>query len=123
MLRRRAVRDLLLEEVAGVRHPGPDDEASLPLAEREELERELEGERLDDLEKAERRSLLVALLDWAAIVVLFLFREDAVPFMPIEGGIEDVLSFGLLAVATHSGLRLGDYGRYRAVRRALDRLG
>lgn len=122
MLRRRAVHDLLLEEVAGIRLTGPDDATSLPLAERQELERELDVDRLEELQRAERRSLMVALFDWAAIVVLFLLREEGVAFMPLEGSVEDILSFGLLAVATHSGLRLGDYGRYRAVRRALARL-
>lgn len=128
MLRHRAVRALLLEEVAGVRVPDPepsasDGEGSAPTPEeRERQQAELEADRLDELERAEKKALFMVILDWAAITVLFLFSDPSLGFLTLGREVETVFTVGILAVAVHSGLRFGDRNRYRAVRRALERL-
>lgn len=133
MLRRRAVRSLLVEEVAGLRTLLPDEArppddggtadrdrspppSASPLA-ADRLEEEAAAE-VEALAKAERRALGVVVLDWLALAVLFLFRDTAAPFLPFDGSIETVFTLGVLAVAVHSGFRLGQLEKYRAVSRA-----
>ena len=133
MLRKRAVRSLLVEEVAGLRSLLPDEAvagegeqgggdedpapppASPPSA--EHLEQEAAAQ-VEALARAERRALAVVVLDWVALAVLFLFRDTAAPFLPFDGSIETVFTVGVLAVAVHSGFRLGQLEKYRAVSRA-----
>lgn len=144
VLRKRAIRSLLVEQVAGL-HPStsqPQDETSsedetaggdspggassdrspapetagdrlpLDLRDQEELAAQLEA-----LQQAERRAKLVVALDWLALAVLFVFRDTAAPFLPFDGTIETVFTLGVLAVAVHSGFRLGQLEKYRAVLR------
>lgn len=135
MLRKRAVRSLLVEEVAGLRSLLPDDAVSgtgngeggegaaapAPQPASPPSEELLEGEaaaQVEALARAERRALAVVVLDWAALAVLFLFRDTAETFLPFDGSIETVFTVGVLAVAVHSGFRLGQLEKYRAVRRA-----
>jgi hypothetical protein len=140
VLRKRAIRSLLVEQVAGLRPatshspddasseeqtaggPSPGGASSAPAPaghrpsqdrrDREELEAQLEA-----LQQAERRAKLVVALDWLALAVLFVFRDTAAPFLPFDGTIETIFTLGVLAVAIHSGFRLGQLEKYRAVLR------
>lgn len=102
MLRPRAVEDLLLEDVARLGAPGDDREA-----------------RRADLERARNRALLVAVLDWLAIGLLFLWRDPLARFLELGPSEESIFTVAILAVAAHSGYRLGQRERYRAVQTAL----
>ncbi len=123
MLRKRAIRSLLVERVAGLRPseteaeaPATDEEAPAEAAV-EETAAEVEA-----LRKAERRALLVVGLDWIALAVLFVLRDRGAAFLPMDGTVETVFTFGVLVVAIHSGFRLGQLEKYRAVSRAYDDL-
>lgn len=117
MLRKRAIRSLLVEEIAGLRLPGSDDDpAGAP---GEAVEAEIQREAL---EKAERRALVAVGVDWLALVVLFLFRDPAAPFLPAGPTIETVFTLGVIAVAVHSGFRLGQLEKIRAARRAWEKM-
>ena len=106
MLRIPAVRSLLVEEVAGVR-PSVKDDSEDPLA---------------AIRSARIRAVAVAALDWAAIVTLFLLRDQATDFLGVGAGEQTLFTFGVLALATHAGFRLGQMEKYRAVERALEEL-
>lgn len=152
MLRKRAIRSLLVEQVAGLRpsteapddvsseddsaggpSPGgtssdhaPADDRPPPNPEADRLgaphpearEQEELDAQIEVLQQAERRAKLVVALDWLALAVLFVFRDTAAPFLPFDGTIETVFTLGVLAVAVHSGFRLGQLEKYRAVLRA-----
>lgn len=137
MLRTRAIRSLLVEEIAGLRLPGSDDDRGEAPGEtiettgdgRETVARDpseaaaFEAElQREALEKAERRALVAVGVDWLALVVLFLFRDPAAPFLPVGPSIETVFTLGVIAVAVHSGFRLGQLEKIRAARRAWDRM-
>lgn len=116
MLRKRAIRSLLVEEIAGQRLPRSDDD-------RGEASAELEAEdQRQALEKAERRALFAVAVDWLALVVLFLLRDPAAPCLPVGPTVETVFTLGVIAVAVHSGFRLGQLEKIRAARRAWDRM-
>jgi len=154
VLRKRAIRSLLVEQVAGLRPPdppppdappeetaeiaesttksseeeraggpAPGDVSSVPPspssppADHQDAEAEELSAQLEALHQAERRAKLVIALDWLALVVLFVFRDTATPFLPFDGTIETVFTLGVLAVAVHSGFRLGQLEKYRAVSR------
>lgn len=137
MLRKRAIRSLLVEEIAGLRLPRSDDDRDEAPGEASEtagdgraavardpseaaaLEAEVQREAL---EKSERRALVAVGIDWLALVVLFLFRDPAAPFLPAGPTIETVFTLGVVAVAVHSGFRLGQLEKIRAARRAWDRM-
>lgn|GEM_PF-1435636 len=143
MLRKRAIRSLLVEEVAGLRPPASEDDAesttpeaaggaplggdgnpadSTPAGDvdrREALELDAQVEALT---QAERRAKLIIALDWIALVVLFVFRDTASPFLPMDATIETIFTLGILAVAVHSGFRLGQLEKYRAVIRVHEEL-
>lgn len=103
MIRLRAVRSLLLEEVAELR-PAENDDA------------------LADLTRARLRAGLVAAFDWIAIVVLFALRPEGVPFLVLGRSEQALFTLGVLAVATHAGYRLGQMQKLGAVKRAWDSL-
>ncbi|HEX2253940.1 MAG TPA: hypothetical protein VHQ65_11790 [Thermoanaerobaculia bacterium] len=112
MLRLRAVRALLVDDVAGLRvvrgeEIGPD----------EELAREREA-----LERARRRALLMAALDLVAIAVLFVLREPGRVFLFLGRGEETVFTLGVLAIAVHLGFRLAQYQSYRDLARLYEEL-
>ena len=102
MLRIQAVEELLFEDVARLRAPADDA-----------------AERRRQLSKARDRSLLVAVLDWVAIAVLFLWRDPLADFLTLGPTEETIFTVAILAVAVHSGFRLGQRERYRAVAEAL----
>lgn len=98
MWRTRAVVDLLLEDVCG-------------------LPQEADREPREILLLARRRARLVALLDFAALAVLFALRDRAETFLASEGT-EAVFTLGVLAVAVHAGFRLAQAASLGAVTRA-----
>ena len=102
MLRIQAVEELLFQDVARLRTPADDA-----------------AERLRELSKARDRALLVAILDWVAIAVLFLWRDPLAGFLTLGASEESVFTVAILAVAVHSGFRLGQRERYGAVAEAL----
>lgn len=106
MLRTQAIEDLLIDDVAHLRR----SEAS-------------GAERLQELAKARTRALFMAGLDWLAIAALFLLREPLSGFLSLGAGEESVFTVAVLAVAVHSGFRLGQWEKYRAVERAVEALG
>lgn len=106
MWRTRAVLALLHEEIAG-----------LPFTEQETAERRTEAMR-----RVRRRALIVVALDWAAIVTLVLLGERSLPMLTLGATEHAVFTLAVLAVAVHSGFRLGHLEKLRAVTRASDRL-
>jgi len=112
MFRTQAVEQLLLEDIAGVGRPesppGGDGEAT--------------ATRRVELDRSRRRALTMVALDWLAIVVLLVARARSGPAMLIGPTEDSVLAIGLLAIATHSGFRLGQLEKLGAVKRALSEL-
>ena len=114
MFRTHAVRQLLLEDIAGIPHSksarGGDSDSP----------------ELDDsstlLERARRRNTLVVVLDWIALLVLVFARVRSAQVLDIGPSEDSIFSLGLLAIAAHSGFRLGRLEKLHAVRRALDGL-
>lgn len=128
MLRERAIRSLLVEEIAGLRlgAPGDDletakDPAGAADALLESAAREADDQR-EALDRAERRALLTVGVDWLALVVLFVFRDPATTFLPTGPTVETIFTLGVIGVAVHSGFRLGQLEKYRAARRAWEKL-
>ncbi len=106
MWRTRAVLSLLHEEIAGL----PRDEAETP-----EL-------RAETMRRAHRRALIVVVLDWSAILLLVLLSDRGLPLLTLGATERTVFTLAILAVAVHSGFRLGQLEKLRAVSRAGDRL-
>ncbi len=102
MLRPDAVRSILLDQLAGM-HPAASQSDDPSAA----------------LRKARWRALTVALVDWAAIVVLFLLRDLTAPFLVAAPTQEGLFTIAILAVATHAGFSLGQMEKYNAVVQAL----
>ena len=106
MLRPQAVEALLFDDVARLRRPADTTE-----------------ERRRELARAGRRALAIAALDWLAIALLFVWRDPLARFLHLGAGEEAIFTLAVLAVATHSGFRLGQRERYDAVDSALRALG
>lgn len=106
MWRTRAVLSLLHEEIAGLPRAAP--ESALEAAEA--------------LGRARRRAALVVALDWLAILILVLFGERGAPALTLGPAESTVFTLALLAVAVHSGFRLGQLEKLRAVALAAERL-
>ncbi len=102
MLRIEAVEELLFENVARLRVAADDAE-----------------ERRYQLWRARQRALLIAVLDWLAIAVLFFWRDPLADFLTLGPGEESVFTVAILAIAVHSGFRLGQRERYGTVAAAL----
>ena len=102
MWQTRAVLSLLRNDVAELRQ-GPRDAEPEPFAEA--------------LERARKRAALVVLVDWLAIAALLLGSEAGGPALTVGPRVETLLTAGLLAIAVHSGFRLGQLQKYRAVER------
>lgn len=116
MMRLKAVRALLVGEVAGLRVVAVEaaEEGFDVAAEQFVREREV-------LTKARRRALLVALLDGVALVVLFAFRDAGRAILPTQGE-EMVFTLGVLVVAIHLGFRLAQHLQLRTVERLFEEL-
>ena len=81
------------------------------------------GERGRELlERARRRARAVVAIDWVAIVVLVVARARGGQLMAIGPTEDSIFAIGLLAIAAHSGFRLGQLEKLNAVERAVDEL-
>jgi len=105
MWRTRAVVSMLVEDIAGLKPPAADGQESQ-----------------EALARAIRRTRLVIIIDWLAILILFLFRDTVRPFLPADRTVETVFTMGVLAVAAHAGYRWGQLDRYRAVEHLCEEL-
>ncbi len=61
-------------------------------------------------------------LDWFAILVLVVARAQGGNIMSFGPTEDTIFAVGLLAIAVHSGFRLGQLEKMRAVERALSEL-
>lgn len=128
MLRIRAVRALLVEEVAGVRGmPGEGDDGAVRDAGEEESnveaapaaagpadDPEAEARELD---RARRRALTVALACLAAVAALFVLRDPAAAWLVPGRSAEGAFTLGVLLVTAYAGFRLAQYLHLRTVSR------
>jgi|CXWL01.1.fsa_nt_gi hypothetical protein len=110
MLRKRAVRSLLVERIAGLR-PSEGGETG-----------ELDDDALDRaeryvLDQARRKARAMAFLALGALVVLFLTRPTAERFLPLDATFDTVFTLGVLAVAVFAGYRLGTLEKLSAVKK------
>ena len=112
MLRRRAVRSMLIEDIANLHFEPNEDES--PEEEAEEQSRLLD--------QAISRATWVVVIDWVAIAVLFLTRQRGTPFLPTEISTELVMTVGILVVAVHSGFRLAQRLQLKSVQRKWEEL-
>jgi hypothetical protein len=103
MLRLEVVRSILFDQVAGLQTDS-STEPEVALA------------------KARRRAAAVAILDWAAILALFLLRDAGTPLLVLGASQQGVFTLGILAVASHAGFRLGQLDKLAAVGRVLEQL-
>lgn len=115
MLRMRAVRALLFDEVAGLRRGGARSAAPESAAAASETEERLQQER--ELDRARRRALVVAVACAAAVVALFVLREPARPWLVPGRGAEGAFAIGVLLVTAYAGFRLAQYLHLRTVAR------
>lgn len=110
MMRLRAVRSLLVEDVAGLPRPAdgaPGDEAS----------------RRRELTAARRRAATVAAVCAVAVGALFVLRERGAPWLAAERGEQGVFTLGVLLVAAYAGFRLAQYLQLKTVTRLWEELG
>lgn len=110
MLRIQAVKSLLVEEVAGIALP----RETAPCAEET-------AHLLRELGRACRKALFIVALCWGAITILLATHPQRVRFLGFEE-LETVFTLGILLVATYAGFRLGQWEKYRAVRRVVEEL-
>lgn len=112
MWRTRAIVSTLLEDVAALRisRTGARGEDSVPATEQVPLGLEL-------LEGARKRARLVVAFDWIALLLLFIFRDQGRAFLPTGPSVEELFTLGILAVAVHSGFRLGQLEKLGSVKR------
>ena len=94
MWRTQAIVSMLLEEVGG-----------LPAGDGAELDR------------ACRRGAWVVALDWLAVIVLVLLQDGDTARLTLSGTEQTVFTIGILTVAVHSGFRLGQVQKLRALQR------
>jgi hypothetical protein len=111
MLRLRAVRELLVEEVAGLRLVRPEGEEDAAAAAREE----------GALRRVRLRAAWVVALDALALALLLALREGD-RFLHLGRRPETIFTLGVLVVAVHLGFRLGQYLTYRNVARVHEEL-
>ena len=114
MFRTQAVRQLLLEDIAGIpqgTHANRGDPSPTAL-----------DDSCTRLERVRRRAMLVVAMDWIALLVLVFVRARSAQVLDIGPNEDSIFSLGLLAIAAHSGFRLGQLEKLHAVRRALDTL-
>lgn len=105
MWRTQAVARMLLEDIAGLA--------------RRQAEAESAGAALRDARRAAWRAVLI---DWAAVAVLLAMRAGETPLLAVGPTVDAVFTLGLLLVAAHSGFRLGQLEKLRAVGLLVDEL-
>jgi hypothetical protein len=111
MWRTKAVQFLLIEEVARIPSKASSDEAESADSIHEE-----------ELTRASARATRAVVLDWVAILVLVLLRQSAGGSLELGASVETIFTLGILAVAVHSGFRLGQRQTYRTVARLCQEL-
>lgn len=124
MLRIRAVKSLLIEEVGGIVLPRSEAAETFsgdPAESSAEPAADEPPQYVEELGRASRKALLIVVLCWAAILVLLVTHEDRGRFLSFEE-LETVFTVGILLVATYSGFRLGQWEKYRAIRRVVNEL-
>ncbi|MCZ6508401.1 MAG: hypothetical protein O7A98_11540 [Acidobacteria bacterium] len=94
MWRTQAIVSMLLEEVGGL--PADDDGA---------------------LSRALRRGAWIVAIDWLAVIVLVLLQDGDAAQLKLSGGEQAVFTVGILAVAAHSGFRLGQLQKLKSLQR------
>lgn len=104
----------LLVEAAGLRVAAP------AAAEGEPDRAQAAGER-EELDRARRRALVVAVLDAAAIAVLLLLRQSD-RFLVLGRNEETIFTVGVLVIAVHLGFRLAQAMTLGTVRRLHEEL-
>ncbi len=107
MWRTQAVVSTLVEDVAGLRRSDGEP---------------VHRQALADLKRAQRRALWIVTFDWAVLLILLLLRSQAQPFLTLGPTIDTVFSLGVLAVAVHSGFRLGQLEKLKSVARVCGEL-
>lgn len=111
MWRTRAIVTTLIEDVAALpaRTYSADDDGAVqpPIS---------PSRGLELLEKARKRAKLTVAVDWIALFVLFAFRDRSEVFLASGPSVEVVFTLGVLAVAVHSGFRLGQLEKLSAVK-------
>lgn len=117
MMRLRAVRSLLVEDVAGL----PRLEEA-PAGE-EPAGRDDEASRREDLTLARRRAITVTGICAGALIVLFVLRDRGLPWLSPDRGEGGVFTLGVLLVAAYAGFRLAQYLHLRTVTRLWEELG
>ncbi len=115
MIRLRAVRALLVEEVAGLRRPRAEEPAGE--GDGGEAEQETGARESRELARARRRALVVSLLCAAAVIALFALREPGRPWLVLGRSEEGAFTAGVLLVAAYAGFRLAQYLHLRTVAR------
>lgn len=101
MLRKRAIRALLIERIAGMRPPPTPADPNDEVLDAEQAE----NQRLA-IEKARSRAFGMAGLAAFALVILFVGRDSSKPFLR-AGTLEEILfTLGVVAVAGFAGYRL-----------------
>jgi hypothetical protein len=118
MWRTKAVTSMLVEDVAELQIVESPDATSAKKGESERDERP----EMEALLRARRKAILVCIVDWIAILVLLAFHSGSGSFLPLEPSIDTVFTLGVLAVAMHSGFRLGQGRTYQAVSRVCQEL-
>jgi hypothetical protein len=111
--RTQAVTSMLVEDVAEIRIVDVADASTGAKAHPELAERP----EIQALAKARRRAILVSLVDWIALTVLLSLSSGSGPFLPFTASTDTVFTLGVLAVAMHSGFRLGQARTYKTVSR------
>lgn len=105
---------MLLEDIAGLeREPPIESESGEPSDPALSFRR---------LARARRRAIAVIALDWAALLILVLARAGSGAYFAVGPTEDGIFALGLLAIAVHSGFRLGQLEKLEAVRRVLDDL-
>ena len=116
MWRTNAVISMLVEDVAELRIVASPEVPS------EQGEAPTDRPQMEALAKARRRAILVSLVNWIALVILLAFHSGPQPFLPFGPSTDTVFTLGVLAVAMHSGFRLGQARTYKAVSRVSQEL-
>lgn len=111
MLRIRAVQEMLVGDVAGVRVPERDEGTPAERA----------ADLAYEMERARKKALAMAVLAWMAIAALLATHGRSAGFLSLEGT-DAAFTVGILLLAVFSGFRLGQWYHYRAVERVLEEL-
>jgi len=71
----------------------------------------------ESLARARRRGAWIVAIDWLAIVVLIVLHDGAAPQLTLSDSEQTIFTVGILVVAAHSGFRLGQLEKLRAIQR------